>query len=113
MKNLKVFESGATRSKINPVRYDLITPIGLRRLAETYAEGVEIHGERNWENGLPISDCINRAIRHIYLYLSKDKEEDHLAHASWNLFAAMHFEEDWIGSRKQTNNFEIIGKKTE
>jgi hypothetical protein len=87
------FKSGATRSKIKPARYDLITPIGLRRVAETYAEGAEIHGERNWENGLPIDDCINRAIRHIYLYLSKDTSEDHIAHAAWNLLATMHFEE--------------------
>ncbi len=86
------FETGATRSKIAPARYDLISPVGLRRLAETYAEGAEIHGDRNWENGLPIDDCINRSIRHIYLYLEGNKEEDHLAHAAWNLFASMHFE---------------------
>jgi hypothetical protein len=86
--------SGATRSVINPARYDLISPIGLRRLAETYAEGAAIHGERNWEQGLPIDDCINRAIRHIYLGLDGDTSEDHFAHAAWNLFAAMHFIED-------------------
>lgn len=86
-------KTGATRSVINPVRYDLISPIGLRRLAETYAEGAAIHGDRNWEKGLPIDDCINRAIRHIYEHLAGDTKEDHLSHATWNLIASMHFQE--------------------
>ena len=102
--SLKTFHTGATRSSkmagisnsgvfdFDP-RYDLISPIGLRRLAETYSEGANIHGERNWEQGLPVSDCLNRALAHIFVYCSGDRSEDHLAHAAWGLFAAMHFEE--------------------
>lgn len=88
------FPTGATRSAdAERERYDLISSIGLRRLAETYAEGADKHGVRNWEQGFPVSVALNHAIRHLNLWLAGDSSEDHLAHASWNLFAAMHFEE--------------------
>lgn len=90
------FATGAVRSKdANKTRYDLISPIGLRRLAETYHEGAVKYGDHNWEMGFPISDILNHGIRHVYLYLSGDRSEDHLSHAAWNLFAAMHSEESW------------------
>ena len=87
-------ETGAKRSSdADNVRYDLITPVGLRRLAETYAEGAEKYGVDNWKKGFKISGLINHAMRHIELYKDNDKSEDHLAHAVWNLMTAMHFEE--------------------
>lgn len=88
------FPTGARRSgDAESERYDLITPIGLRRLAETYADGAARHGEHNWELGMPASALVNHALRHINLWMSGDAMEDHLAHAAWNLFALMHFEE--------------------
>ena len=88
------FATGAIRgTDVSSTRYDLITPIGLRRLAATYAEGAAKYGDRNWEQGMPASDTINHAIRHINLWLSGDTTEDHLAHAAWNLLAVAHFEE--------------------
>lgn len=59
----------------------------------TYAEGAVKYGARNWLKGIPASDLINHAIRHIYLWLGGDMSEDHLAHAAWNLLAVMHFED--------------------
>lgn len=92
--DLHTFPSGATRSKdADDVRFDLISPIGLRRLAETYKEGSVKYSPRQWEKGIPASDLLNHAVRHVYLYLSGDRSEDHLAHAAWGLFATMHFEE--------------------
>jgi len=92
--NLVQFSTGAVRSSdAEGVRYDLITPIGLRRLAETYAEGSRKYGDYNWQKGMPASVLLNHAIRHIYLYLEGDQSEDHLAHAAWNLLAVCHFEE--------------------
>lgn len=38
-------------------------------------------------------DPLNHAVRHLYLWLQGDTSEDHLAHAAWNIFAIMHFEE--------------------
>lgn len=88
------FASGAVRSSdADGVRFDLITPIGLRRLAETYKEGSVKYGDNNWQKGFPASDVMNHAIRHMYLWLDGDKTEDHLAHAAWGLFTVMHFEE--------------------
>lgn len=93
----KKFKTGAVRGeeKFNkfPPRFDLISHIGERRLAETYGEGAEKYGDSNWLQGIPLSNLLNHAKDHINRYLSGDKLEDHLAHAAWNLFAAMHMEE--------------------
>jgi len=91
---LTVFESGAVRcADADSERYDLITPIGLRRLARVYAKGAQRYGARNWEKGIPASNLINHALRHITLYLLGDTSEDHVVHAAWNLLAVAHFEE--------------------
>lgn len=108
------FETGAVRSADKAgVMYHLITPIGLRRIAETYKEGFDKYGAFNWERGMPIGDILNHAIAHIYAYLSGDDTgEDDLAHAAWNLLAAMHMEETHPGlnhqlrfqTKRKTNN---------
>lgn len=88
------FNTGATRDKNKGKgRYDLITPIGLKRLAGVYERGAVNHGDRNWEKGVPLGRCLESAIRHIYQYLEGMRDEDHLGQAAWNLFAAMHVEE--------------------
>ena len=94
MPTLRSFPSGAVRSTdADEVRFDLITPVGLRRLAETYAEGARKYGDSNWQRGIPASQMLNHAIRHIYLWLEGDNHEDHLAHAAWNILGVCHFEE--------------------
>ncbi|MCH7530106.1 hypothetical protein IIB50_03260 [Patescibacteria group bacterium] len=88
------YKTGATRDQTQGKgRYDLISPIGLKRLAGVYERGAVNHGDRNWEKGLPMSRCMESAIRHIYQYLEGMRDEDHLGQAAWNLFAAMHIEE--------------------
>ena len=88
------FFTGAVRgTDAGDTRYDLITPIGLRRIAETYAEGAVKYSPRNWEKGIPASNLINHAMKHIEQWRAGDTSEDHLAHAVWNLMATMHFEE--------------------
>ncbi|MFM2094098.1 MAG: hypothetical protein RIS70_1222 [Planctomycetota bacterium] len=88
------FPTGAVRSAdANDVRFDLITPVGLRRLAETCAEGAAKYGDFNWQKGIPASQMLNHAIRHIYLWIEGDDSEDHLAHAAWNILGVCHFEE--------------------
>jgi hypothetical protein len=90
------FSTGAVRSADRVgQRYDLISPIGLRQLAETCHEGAEKYSDFNWEKGMPVHDLLNHAVAHIYAYLSGDRSEPHLAHGAWNLFAAMHSEELW------------------
>lgn len=93
------YPGGATRSdRTGRGRYDLISPFGLRRLAVQYEEGAKMmtknqKDERDWERGFPISRAICSAIGHLYAHLAGDRREDHLAAASWQLFAAMDFEE--------------------
>jgi len=88
------FPSGAVRcSDADATRFDLITPIGLRRLAETCAEGAKKYGDHNWEKGFPASSLMNHALRHLNSWLAGDASEDHLAHAAWNILAIIHFEE--------------------
>lgn len=90
----RIFPSGASRSMdAETTRYDLICPVGLRRLAERYAQGAKQHGDANWLNGLPAGDTLNHLIRHIELWRGGDRTDDHLAAAAWGLFALMHFEE--------------------
>lgn len=90
------YDTGAVRSAdAEAFRYDLISPIGLRRVAETCHEGAVKYTPHNWEKGMPVDDLLNHAIRHVYLYLSGDRSEDHLAHSCWGLMAAMHSEELW------------------
>lgn len=91
---LTKFKSGAVRGKEETnARFDLITPVGLRRLAETYGEGSLKYGDENWLKGIDTKNLMNHALTHLNKYMAGDKTEDHLAHAAWNLFAIMHNEE--------------------
>jgi len=90
------FTSGAVRSSdAKDVRYDLISPIALEALARTCAEGAAKYSDFNWEKGMPVHDILNHALRHIYKFLGGDRSEEHLAHAMWNLGAAIHSIELW------------------
>ena len=88
------FSSGAIRSAdANSTRYDLMNCVAMRRIAEAYAEGAKKYDAHNWRKGFPVSDVMNHALRHIFLWLDGDASEDHLGHAAWNLCTAMYFEE--------------------
>lgn len=85
------FSTGSVRDRsAGKGRYDLITPIGLRRLAVHYENGAVKYGDRNWEKGQPISCYLDSAIRHLFAYLEGKRDEDHLAAAAWNAFGAIH-----------------------
>lgn len=87
-------ETGAVRSTdADNVRFDLISGVAMRRLAETYNEGATKYGEHNWRKGFKTSGLINHALRHIFLWLEGDDTEDHLTHAAWNLLTAIDFTE--------------------
>ncbi|KKM00023.1 hypothetical protein LCGC14_1808530 [marine sediment metagenome] len=96
------FNSGAVRSKLDDVRYDLISPQALRRLAATYAEGAEKYGDNNFRKGMEFSNVLNHVLTHIFDYLADEDNhpmyegievEDHLAHACWGLMTLMEQEE--------------------
>lgn len=56
------------------------------------ARGADNYGEGNWQKGIPVKDCLNHALAHIYKYLSGDRTEDHLAHAACNMMMACDLE---------------------
>ncbi len=93
--DMKRFESGAVRSTdADGVRFDLISPLAMHALAETYAEGAIKYGDNNWKKGIPKSDLINHALRHLFLYMAGDNSEPHLPHAMWNIATLIHFEKE-------------------
>lgn len=93
---VRVFETGAVRcADADATRYDLITPIGLKRVAMAYAEGAAKYSDFNWEKGMDLTTILNHQLKHIYSYLAGDRSEDHLGHAAWNALAACHSEEMW------------------
>lgn len=90
------FNTGAVRSAdASKESYHLISPIILETLARVYNEGEAKYGAFNWEKGMPASDLLNHAMRHLTLFLKGDQTEDHLGHALWNLGAAIHSLQAW------------------
>lgn len=86
--------SGAVREpKTNKGRYDLISPIALRRLALIYEKGGKKYEDRNWEQGVNLSTFVDSAMRHLNQWREGLNDEDHLGHAAWNICALIHTEE--------------------
>lgn len=88
------FDSGAVRDiQIGKGRFDLISPIAIRRLAGVYERGAVKYGDRNWEKGIPCSRLMDSALRHMFQFIEGLRDEDHLAQAAWNIIAIIHTEE--------------------
>ena len=59
------FHTGAVRDiQKGKGRYDLITPIALKRLAKHYENGAVKYGDSNWTKGIPLKRITDSAIRH-------------------------------------------------
>jgi len=90
----RVFDSGAHRDPNETKgRYDLLSPLFMRRLAIHTQKGGVARGDRNWEAGMPMDAVLDSAIRHLYAFLEGDRTEDHLAAAAWNVMNLIHTEE--------------------
>ena len=88
------YESGAVRdSREGKGRYDLLSPLALRRLALTLEAGAKHYADRNWEQGMNLSRFMDSALRHLFQHLEGRRNEDHLAHALWNVMAMILTEE--------------------
>lgn len=81
------------QSEIN-VRYDLIPPEVLEKVAQTLHYGAVKYGEKNWEN-ISINDHINHALAHINSFRidSTHNDEDDLIHAICRLMFARYLDE--------------------
>lgn len=90
----KVSITGAKRdTQAGKPRYDLISPILLRRLAALLERGAAHYGERNWEKGQETSRTIASLWRHLLQYVEGAADgEDHLAAIVFNVMSLMHVE---------------------
>lgn len=70
-----------------------LSPVGMRRVAIVYEKGARKYANRNWEKGMPMGRFLDSALRHTFQALEGKRDEDHLAHAAWNILATMHVEE--------------------
>jgi hypothetical protein len=95
----KVFATGARRDRPQGKgRYDLISPVALRELALLLEKGAIKYsdpetgegGARNWEKGLPLSDLVDAAKRHLNDLLEGDRTENHAVAAMWNCMVLVH-----------------------
>lgn len=88
------FDTGSVRdTRKGKGRYDLISPIGLRRLAQHYENGAAKYGDRNWEKGQSLSRYLDSAERHLESFKEGLRDEDHLSAVVWNIFCIIHTEE--------------------
>lgn len=88
-------ESGVAGAKDTkfPAKFSLIPARGLQRLAITCGEGFLKYGQGNWLNGFKETELIDHVEAHLAEYKKGDKSEDHIAHATWNMFALMHIQD--------------------
>lgn len=85
------FNTGSKRdTNENKPRYDLISPIALKRLAIHTANGAKKYGDRNWELGQPLNRYIESLERHLHSLKIGLIDEDHEAAVMWNIMAFMH-----------------------
>lgn len=92
--NMHKYSTGAVREdKTGKGRMDLLPMCALIRLSKHFEKGSNDHGERNWENGLPMHSFLDSALRHIAKYIDGSTDEDHLCAAAWNILCAMWTEE--------------------
>lgn len=86
---------GATRdSREGKGRYDLISPLFLKRLALVLEAGAKNHGDNNWKGGIKYSRLIDSSLRHISQFHQGMRDEDHIVQAVCNLMFLVHFEEE-------------------
>lgn len=88
-----LFETGAQRDRSRGKgRWDLLPWPALERLAKLMERGAAKYGERNWEQGIPLSRMFESGIRHAYQWWVGQNDEDHLAAVLFNFGSIMLFE---------------------
>lgn len=95
---IEQYENGGKRERIRE-RYDLLPARAIKLVAIAMGEGAIKYGDHNWK-GLPETNLVNHALRHIMEYLSGDRSEPHLSHAAANLLMLADTEEDTDDERR-------------
>lgn len=91
----RTFSTGAVRDRggFKP-RPDLISPHANIREGAWLAKGAEKYGVRNYEKGMPISECIASLTRHLEDYKLGKTDEDNMAAIRTNAGFVLHYEEE-------------------
>ena len=95
---IEQYADGGKRERIRE-RYDLLPARAIKLVAIAMGEGAIKYGDHNWK-GLPETNIVNHALRHIMEYLSGDRSEPHLSHAAANLLMLADTEEDTDDERR-------------
>ena len=69
-------------------RFDLLDTNAMFILTEILSTGAAKYGEDNWRK-IPVRNHLNKAMIHIFSWLSGNKEDDHLGHALCRVFMAL------------------------
>lgn len=89
--------NSATKADTGKLRFDLIPPTPLMKLAEVYTIGANKYSDRNWEKGLSWGRIFAAMMRHAWKWWrgeTHDPEDGqhHLASVAWCAFALMEYE---------------------
>lgn len=92
----------ASHASEGKVRLDLIHPLWTWSLGQVCTAGAAKYGRWNWLKGMPWSELVGSAKRHIELWLSGESTDPetgchHLAHAAWNCLALMTYHAFGLG----------------
>lgn len=95
------FSTGAKKqnadNKGTPV---LIPPDAIFDLAVHFAKGAKLHGDRNWEKGIPLSELLNSLERHLLQEKLGSTDERHDRALVWNavvyLATKLRIQKGWL-----------------
>lgn len=88
------FGTGAMRDiQADKPRTDLLNPMVQMRLAKHFGKGGAKYEDRNWEKGIPYSNYVASAQRHMNQWLMGENDEDHLIAWLWNVYCLTATEE--------------------
>ena len=85
------YPSGAQRdTNEGKGRFDLISPLFLKRLAVVCEKGAKKYSARNWEKGIPLMRFVDAVERHVNDYKEGKRDEDHMVQCAWNAMCFVH-----------------------
>lgn len=102
------FGTGSVRdTRDGKGRFDLLPTYATKRLAQHFENGAKKYGDRNWEQGQPLSRYLDSALRHTFVYLEGDRSEDHLAAAAWNIMTCIETQHRILSGRLPAELYDL------
>lgn len=66
----------------------------MRRFSQHYENGAKKYAPNNWRKGQPMSRYYDSAMRHLWLLIDDNKDEDHASALLWNLTCIIQTKKD-------------------